>query len=60
MAYTSAELCYCYAEEGDEEKVLIHAQQVVKLCERLPYECVKLYCFMKVSRAFGKMKIMDN
>ena len=57
MAYTSAELCYCNAEEGNKEKALHYAQQVDELCESLPYESVKDYCGRKLRRAFEKLEM---
>ncbi len=56
LAYSSAELCYCYAKEGNESKTIFYAQQVVEICENLPYKDVVGYCMLQIMRAFEKLK----
>ena len=60
LTYTYSELCYCYAEEGNEEKVLTYAKQMVELCESLPYEYVKGYCASRVKSAFKKLGLIND
>ena len=59
LAYTSSELCYCYAEEGNKEKAILCARQVAELCEELPYENVKGYCSRKVMSAIKKLEKLE-
>ena len=56
LAYTSAELCYCYAEVGNREKTLILAKQVDDICENLPYKDVIEYCLLKKESALDKLE----
>lgn len=55
LAYTSAELCYCYAKIGDMDKACIYEQQVKKICKDLPHDSVKWYCLSKISKAMKEL-----
>ena len=50
-AYTASEICYSYAQINDKDNVKHYADMVEKLCEKLPYENVKTYCYNKVITA---------
>ena len=54
LAYSNTELCYCYAKLNDTANAIIYAQQVLEICEVLPYEDVKDYCLRKIWSVIDK------